>query len=69
MTQKMFVYSLFLFMQPFKLVRSGAGKLFSQNSFSKGSTENWSRDIFAIDSMLNTNPHTYTITDFNPSTI
>ena len=30
-----------------------------KNSFSKGYTENWSREIFIIDSVLKTNPWTY----------
>ena len=32
-----------------------------KNIFSKGYTENWSRDIFIIDSVLKTNPWTYII--------
>ena len=30
-----------------------------KNIFSKGYTENWSREIFIIDSVLKTNPWTY----------
>ena len=30
-----------------------------KNIFSKGCTENWSRDIFIIDSVLKNNPWTY----------
>ena len=33
--------------------------------FSKGYVENWSREIFIIDSVLKTNPWTYKIKDFN----
>ena len=33
--------------------------------FSKGYTENWSRDIFIIDSVLKTNPWKYKIKDLN----
>ena len=36
-----------------------------QNIFSKGYTENLSREIFIIDSMLKTNPFTYKINDLN----
>ena len=35
------------------------------NIFSKGYTENWSREIFTIDSVLKTNPGTYKIKDLN----
>ena len=35
------------------------------NIFSKGYSENWSRKIFIIDSVLKTNPWTYKIKDFN----
>ena len=35
------------------------------NVFSKGYTESWSRIIFIIDSVLNTNPWTYTSKDLN----
>ena len=35
------------------------------NIFSKGYTENWSREIFVIDSVLKTNPWTYKIKDLN----
>ena len=34
-----------------------------KNIFSKGYTENWSREIFIIDSVLKTNPWTYKIKD------
>ena len=30
-----------------------------KNSFSKGYTKNWSREMFIIDSVLKTNPWTY----------
>ena len=33
--------------------------------FSKGYTENWSREIFIIDSVLKTNPWTYKLKDLN----
>ena len=36
-----------------------------KNIFSKGYTENWSREIFIIDSMLKINPWTYRIKDLN----
>ena len=36
-----------------------------ENIFSKGYTENWSRKIFIIDSVLKTNPWTYKIKDKN----
>ena len=36
-----------------------------KNIFSKGYTENWSREMFVIDSMLKTNPWTYKIKDLN----
>ena len=36
-----------------------------KNVFSKGYTENWSREIFIIDSVLKTNPWTYKIKDLN----
>ena len=37
-----------------------------KNIFSrKGYTENWSREIFIIDSVLKTNPWTYEIKDLN----
>ena len=36
-----------------------------KNIFSKGYTENWSREIFIMDSMLKTNPWTYKIEDLN----
>ena len=36
-----------------------------KNIFSKGSTENWSREIFIVDSVLKTNPWTYKIKDLN----
>ena len=34
-----------------------------KNIFSKGYTENWSKEIFVIDSVLNTNPSTNEIKD------
>ena len=36
-----------------------------KNIFSKGCTENWSREIFIIDSVLKTYPWTYKIKDLN----
>ena len=36
-----------------------------KNIFSKGYTENWSRAIFIIDSVLKINPSTYKIKDLN----
>ena len=36
-----------------------------KNIFSKDYTENWSREIFIIDSVLKTNPWTYKIKDLN----
>ena len=36
-----------------------------KNIFSKGYTENWSREVFIIDSVLKTNPWTYEIKDLN----
>ena len=37
-----------------------------KNIFSKGYTENWSREIFIIDSVLKTNPWNYKVkTDLN----
>ena len=36
-----------------------------RNNFSKGYTENWSREIFIINSVLKTNPCTYKIKDLN----
>ena len=36
-----------------------------KNIFSKGYTENWSREIFIIYSVLKTNPWTYKIKDLN----
>ena len=36
-----------------------------KNIFSKGYTENWSREIFIIDSVLKTNLWTYKIKDQN----
>ena len=36
-----------------------------KNIFSKGYTENWSREIFIIDSVLETNPWTYKLKDTN----
>ena len=35
------------------------------NVFSKGYTENWSREILIINSMLKTNPWTYKMKDLN----
>ena len=40
-----------------------------KNIFSKSYTKNWSREIFAIDSVLKTNPLTYKIKDLNRETI
>ena len=36
-----------------------------KNILKKGYTENWSRKIFIIDSVLKTNPWTYKIKDLN----
>ena len=36
-----------------------------KNIFSKGYTENWSREIFIIGSVLKANPWTYKIKDLN----
>ena len=36
-----------------------------KNIFSKRYTENWSREIFIIDSLLKTNPWTYKLKDLN----
>ena len=36
-----------------------------KNVFSKDYTENWSREIFIIDSVLKTNPWSYEIKDLN----
>ena len=36
-----------------------------KNIFSKGYTENWSKEIFIIESLLKTNPWTYKIKDLN----
>ena len=36
-----------------------------KNIFNKGYTENWSREILIIDSVLTTNPWTYRIKDLN----
>ena len=36
-----------------------------KNTFSKGYTKNWPREIFIIDSVLKTNPWTYKIKDLN----
>ena len=36
-----------------------------KNIFSKDYTENWSREIFIIDSVLKTNPWTYKLKDLN----
>ena len=40
-----------------------------KNIFNKDYTENWSRGIFAIDSVLKTNPWTYKIKDLNDENI
>ena len=40
-----------------------------KNIFDKDYTENWSRGIFAIDSVLKTNPWTYKIKDLNDENI
>ena len=37
----------------------------TKNIFSKGYTENWSREILFINSVLETNPWTYKIKDLN----
>ena len=36
-----------------------------KNIFSKGYTENWSREIFIIDSILKTNPSSYILKDLS----
>ena len=36
-----------------------------KNIFSKGYTENWTREISITDSVLKTNPYTYKIEDLN----
>ena len=36
-----------------------------KNTFNKGYTENWSREIFIINSVLKTNPCTYKIKDLD----
>ena len=36
-----------------------------ENIFSKGYTENWSREIFVFDYVLNVNRSTYKIKDLN----
>ena len=36
-----------------------------ENTFSKGYTETWSREIFIIDNVLKTNPWTYEIKNLN----
>ena len=36
-----------------------------KNIFSKGYTENWSRELFIIDSILQTNPQAYRNKDIN----
>ena len=36
-----------------------------KNTFSKGYTENWLREIFIIDSAFKTNPWTYKTRDLN----
>ena len=40
-----------------------------ENIFSKGYTENWSREIFIIDSVLKNNPWTFKIKDLNEEKI
>ena len=40
-----------------------------RNIFSKQSTTNWSRELFKIKNINNTNPVTYTIEDQNKETI
>ena len=40
-----------------------------KNIFSKGYTENWSSEIFIINSVLKTNPWTYKIKDLNRTKI
>ena len=40
-----------------------------KNTFRKGYTENWSKEIFVINSMLKTNPWTYNINDTNRKAI
>ena len=44
-------------------------ELLSIRMFIKGYPENWSREIFVIDSVLKTNPWTYKIKDFNEEKI
>ena len=39
--------------------------MYYKNIFSKGYTENWSREILIIDSALKTNPWTYKLKDLN----
>ena len=36
-----------------------------KNIFSKGYTENWSREVFIVDSVLKTNTWSYKIKDIN----
>ena len=48
---------------------SKAPKFKVNDIFSEGYTENWSREIFIIDSVLKTNPWTYKIKDLNRKTI
>ena len=38
---------------------------YNNNNFSKGYTENWSGEVFIINSVLKTNPWTYKIKDLN----
>ena len=40
-----------------------------KNIFSRGYNENWSKEIFVIDSLLKTNSWTYKIKDLNGETI
>ena len=40
-----------------------------KNIFSKGYTENWSREVFIINSVLKTNPWTYKTKDVNKEKI
>ena len=40
-----------------------------KNIFSKGYTENWSREVFIIVSVLETNPWTYKIKELNEKKI
>ena len=40
-----------------------------RNSFSKGYTTNWNRELFKIHKINSTNPVTYTLNDENKETI